>query len=186
MKVILALLSAIVGNCFLNFEAIAEVYLSKEQALELVLGSDVEHKHQPMVLTSDQQEELSKLGLLAGEMPKAHFFVGNKSGQVTGYALIDQEVGKHLPITYIVGLDLNGQVTRVEMMVFREVRGWEARERQFVSQFQGKKFGDSFGVGNNIKHITGATLSCRHVTDGVRRILATDALLREREAAVRP
>ena len=40
-----------------------------------------------------------------------------------------------------------------------------------------KRQGDALKLGGDIRNITGATLSCRNVTNGVKRLLALHALL---------
>lgn len=147
-----------------------EVYLSKEEALSLVLGKDTEHLYVPKKLDAQIQQKLEDLGLaLATE--EAHFFVAKKGSAVTGYALIDSEIGKHLPITYIVGISPEGKVSRVEMMIFREVRGWEARERQFMVQFENKGRSDNLKIGSALRNVSGATLSSIAISKGVKRAL---------------
>ena len=149
----------------------AEVYLTVEQALDLVLGKESTHELDARDVSPDLQEALHDEGLLSGEMPRANFYLGKKDGLISGYALIDNEVGKHLPITYIVGISPAGKVTRVEMMVFREIRGWEARERSYLLQFEGKTTKDEMTVGKSINNVSGATLSCKAMAKGVRRAL---------------
>lgn len=149
--------------------AAAEVYLTKEQALALVLGAENEQAYEPKPLDAALHAQLDERGLLGERKDQAHFFVGRRNGTISGYALIDSEVGKHLPITYIIGFTPTGQVSRVEMMVFREVRGWEARERRFMAQFEGKESSDKFQIGAGLKNVTGATLSSRAIAKGVQR-----------------
>jgi Na+-translocating ferredoxin:NAD+ oxidoreductase RnfG subunit len=158
---------------FVSFQVHAEVYLSQDQALDVVFGKECVRTYDPKEISSDLAEKLDDKGLLAEpEGKKAHFFVcKNKEGAVTNYALIDAEVGKHLPITYIVGISPKGEVTKVEMMVFREVRGWEVRERSFMRQFEGKKEDDDLRIGRGISNISGATLSARAMAKGVERAL---------------
>jgi Na+-translocating ferredoxin:NAD+ oxidoreductase RnfG subunit len=40
-------------------------------------------------------------------------------------------------------------------------------------QFAGKTAADPLRLDGDIKNISGATLSCRHITDAVKRLLAT-------------
>jgi len=41
----------------------------------------------------------------------------------------------------------------------------------------GKKPGERLRLGKDIQNVSGATLSCRHITDGVTRLLATYEVL---------
>lgn len=89
-----------------------------------------------------------------------------------GWFIVDEVVGKHEFITYAVGLNANGSVKQVEIMDYRETYGGEIRDENWRAQFVGKTSQSPLKLDRDIKNISGATLSCRHVTDGVKRLLA--------------
>jgi hypothetical protein len=93
--------------------------------------------------------------------------------KVIGLFVVDHVVGKHLYIDYAVALDTSGRVMRVEILQYRESYGGEVREPGWLAQFIGKASGSPLKVGSDIRNISGATLSSLHVTEGVKRILAT-------------
>jgi hypothetical protein len=90
-----------------------------------------------------------------------------------GWFIVDQVIGKHEFITYAVALTRDGAVRTVEILEYRETYGGEVRNAAWRQQFVGKRFGAPLQLGRDIKNISGATLSSRHVTDGVRRLVAT-------------
>lgn len=94
-----------------------------------------------------------------------------QKGGAVGTVVVDQVIGKHDFITFAVGISTDGAVRGVEILSYREVYGGEVRNERWRRQFVGKRKGDPLRFPLDIKNITGATLSCRHVTDGVRRIL---------------
>jgi len=61
-------------------------------------------------------------------------------------------------------------------MDYRESYGFEVRSPAWREQFVGKTAADPVGLDQDIRNISGATLSARHVTDGVKRVLATYAV----------
>src|SRR5438477_12846455 len=63
------------------------------------------------------------------------FFVAQTGGHVDGYAVIDEEQGEHLPITFAVKLTPGGVVERQEIVCYRESRGDEVRDSRFRKQF---------------------------------------------------
>ena len=89
-----------------------------------------------------------------------------------GWFIVDEVVGKHEFITYAVGLNANGSVKQIEVMDYRETYGGEIRNENWRAQFVGKTSQSPLKLDRDIKNISGATLSCRHVTDGVKRLLA--------------
>jgi Na+-translocating ferredoxin:NAD+ oxidoreductase RnfG subunit len=94
-----------------------------------------------------------------------------------GWFIVDRVVGKHEFITYAVALTRDGAVRSVEILEYRETYGGEVRNPAWRQQFVGKRFGAPLQLDKDIKNISGATLSSRHVSDGVRRLLATYQLL---------
>ena len=61
---------------------------------------------------------------------------------------------------------------QIEIMDYRESYGYEIRNEAWRRQFVGKRDGDPLKLDVDIQNIGGATLSCRHITDGVKRLLA--------------
>jgi Na+-translocating ferredoxin:NAD+ oxidoreductase RnfG subunit len=97
-----------------------------------------------------------------------------------GWFLVDEVLGKHEFITYALGLDASGAVKSVEIMDYRESYGYDVRKDQWRAQFTGKTAADPLKLDQDIKNISGATLSSRHITDGIKRLLATyDLVLRK-------
>ena len=107
---------------------------------------------------------------LAGWSPQV--WQARKGGQTLGWLLVDQVIGKSEAITYALALDVHGQVTALDVLEYRETHGSEIRLPAWRRQFVGKTAHDPLRLDADIKNISGATLSCRHVTDGVRRLLA--------------
>jgi hypothetical protein len=92
-----------------------------------------------------------------------------------GYFFTDSVIGKHDLIRYAVALNADGTVREVEILEYREAYGGEVRNSRWLHQFVGLHHGDSVKVGRGIQNISGATLSSEHLTDGIRRLLATYA-----------
>lgn len=113
--------------------------------------------------------------------PAANRFVENggltwkaqAGDKLLGLFVVDHVIGKHLYIDYAVALDTTGRVMRVEILQYRESYGGEVREPSWLAQFVGKTSSSPLKVGGDIRNISGATLSSHHVTEGVKRILAT-------------
>jgi hypothetical protein len=89
-----------------------------------------------------------------------------------GWFIVDEVIGKHEFITYAIGLTSNGAVRGLEIMDYRESYGGQVRDPKWRAQFVGKTKADPLILDRDIKNISGATLSSRHLTDGVRRVLA--------------
>jgi hypothetical protein len=88
-----------------------------------------------------------------------------------GYFIVERVVGKHEYITVAIGVNPNGTVKQIEIMDYRESYGYEVRDAAWRAQFVGKSASSPLELGADIKNISGATLSSKHITDGVKRVL---------------
>jgi uncharacterized protein with FMN-binding domain len=88
-----------------------------------------------------------------------------------GYFVVDKVVGKHEYITYAVGINQNGTVKQIEILEYNESYGYQVREAAWRAQFVGKSAGSALQLNADIKNISGATLSSKHIADGVKRVL---------------
>jgi Na+-translocating ferredoxin:NAD+ oxidoreductase RnfG subunit len=89
-----------------------------------------------------------------------------------GWFIVDKVVGKHEMITYAVALTAAGAVKEIQILEYRETYGYEVRRPDWRAQFTGKTAADPVKLGSDIHNVSGATLSCKHVTQGVKRVLA--------------
>ncbi len=97
-----------------------------------------------------------------------------------GWFFVDEVLGKHEFITYAVGLDAKGAVCGVEILVYKESYGQQVQNPKWRAQFTGKTAASPLKLDEDIQNISGATLSSRHVMEGVKRILAIhETALRE-------
>ena len=99
-------------------------------------------------------------------------FIAKKEQRVIGYAVICEEIGKHRPITFIAAITPEGKVRDVAIMAYRESQGGEVQRRGFLAQFQGKNLKNPIMPHQDIRNISGATLSVRALSRGVRKALA--------------
>jgi electron transport complex protein RnfG len=136
-------------------------------------------------LTAEQKSRVErKLGYA---LPRSSytFYIAKSGETVDGYAILDDEPGQHLPISYAVKMSPRGTVERQEIMVYRERYGDEVRDPRFREQFVGKSAADPLRPGEEIVAVSGATISSRAMALGVRRclVLLDELVLRpQREA----
>lgn len=93
------------------------------------------------------------------------------SGQRTAWVL--DEIGKEMPIT--VGIVIgNSAIERVQVLVYRESRGWEVKSPAFTAQYDGAKLVSGQKLDRQIDGISGATLSVRALNRLARLALLFD------------
>jgi Na+-transporting NADH:ubiquinone oxidoreductase subunit NqrC len=143
----------------------AKIYVSAEQAQKIVFSNKALTKN-PFIITDDLQEKMR----LASSI--RHPFQGDRIWKATdgSWLVIDEVIGKHEMITYAVGLSPTGSILGIEILEYVESYGYEVAEPQWRKQFVGKTINDPIKLNQDIQNIGGATLSCKHLTDGVKRI----------------
>ena len=109
------------------------------------------------------------VGAPAGWMPRV--FDARNGDAHLGWLIVDQVIGKSELITYSLALDAQGAVLALEVLDYRESHGGEVRLAPWRRQFVGKTSHDAVTLNADIRNISGATLSCRHLTEGVQRLL---------------
>jgi Na+-translocating ferredoxin:NAD+ oxidoreductase RnfG subunit len=155
--------------------AFATVYLTVEQAQSLLFPGAT---FQPLSVTlTDEQakaiERASGVHVLTKQLRVWRVSTG-------GWFIADQVVGKHEFIPFAVALDDQGAVKGVEILEYREAYGGQIRDPNWLQQLVGRRPGVKLRLDKDVRNISGATLSCKHVTDGVSRLLATyDIVLKE-------
>jgi Na+-translocating ferredoxin:NAD+ oxidoreductase RnfG subunit len=157
--------------------AFAVDYLSAEQAAQLIFPDADRFETREVALDANQLQGLAAQGVRA-RSARWPVRVAQRAGATLGYVVIDEVIGKFELISYAVGIDLDGAVRQVEILSYRESHGAEVRLPAWRRQFVGKTAASALRVGDDIANISGATLSCTHVTEGVRRIVAVVALAR--------
>jgi Na+-translocating ferredoxin:NAD+ oxidoreductase RnfG subunit len=162
------------------------VFLSPEEALKIIFKDSKEvHKEDHKLDEAAQKKAQDLLGYVPPK-DRYTFYLGKTDGKVDGYALIDEQVGKVLPITFIIRLSPEGKVQTVEVMVYRESHGGEVKSKRFLRQFENKDLNEELRLQGNIVNISGATLSSRALVIGVRRAIVLWNIFYGNSATVSP
>jgi hypothetical protein len=151
---------------------VAADYLSVEQAQKSLFPSADRFDEVVLALNPAQKQEVASR---AGPQPPHRSIRSWKAfqgGTLLGYVFVDEVVGRQEFITYAAGIDTAGRLGPLEIMAYRESHGGEVRNDAWRRQFSGRESLDQLRFEADIKNIAGATLSCGHVTEGVRWLVA--------------
>jgi len=153
--------------------AYAVQYLTVEQAQREAFPQATFFRTADVVLNPAQAEAVSeRLSKKFKSGQRLRVWRAEQGSQLLGWFVTDAVIGKHLLIDYAVALSPSGEVERVEILEYRENYGGEIRREEWLRQFRGKEAGAALRLDEDVLNITGATLSCRHVTEGVKKIVA--------------
>lgn len=111
----------------------------------------------------------------AGTQPRhgaLQVWAARRNGELLGHVFVDEVLGRVDLITYAAGIDTAGRLRTPEILSYRESHGGEIRAAGWRRQFAGRSGLEALRPGRDIRNIAGATLSCEHVTQGIRWLLA--------------
>lgn len=158
--------------------ACAVEYLTVETAQRLMFPSASTFTLERPAITRDQWRAIDASTHATSQARQFLIFRAQSGQRPLGRVYVDEVIGKSELITYAVAVTPDGAVKQVEILAYRESHGYEVRDPRWRAQFAGKRVSSPVTLNVDIPNLSGATLSSRHVTDGVRRILAIDALIR--------
>ncbi len=146
----------------------AETYLTADQA-QKILWQSAAMKPFDIELNSEQIKAIESSSGTRVSNKKI------KASKTTdgGWFIVDSVIGKHENIDIAIALTKDGKVKGIEILTYRETYGDQVRGPKWLAQFFGKDYTEVLKLDRKIKNISGATLSCRHITDGVNRLTHT-------------
>lgn len=158
---------AIIGLAMISAPIIAQakIYVSSEQAQKILFPNKSLTKN-PIIITDDLQDKLRAASSIRYPFQGERIWKTNDGG----WLVIDEVIGKHEMVTYAVALSSTGSILGIEILEYVESYGYEVAEPQWRKQFVGKTVHDPIKLNQDIQNIGGATLSCKHITDGVKRV----------------
>jgi hypothetical protein len=148
-----------------------EEFLTEEEAARLMFPKSERIGLETIELSDEQKKVIEER--IGWHFPESQFnvYIGKTGALIDGYAIVQNTIGKHKAITYMVGVDPKGQVLNIEVLVYREAKGVEVRTKRFNAQYEGKTVFDPIRINRDIINITGATMSVRSMSAGVKRTL---------------
>lgn len=143
-----------------------KIYVTVEQVQQIIFPNQ-RMTAVPMLITDDVQKKMKSASGVSEP------FKGNRIYKVANgsWLIVDEVVGKHEMITYAIGISSTGAVLGVEIMEYRESYGYQVADLGWRQQFNGKTVADPIKLNQDIQNISGATLSSKHLTDGIKRVL---------------
>lgn len=147
-------------------------YFTAEQAQIALFGDKAKLTPSFIKMNDDQRDAIEKLSDVRQRWKTQKTWKAYENGKFKGWFIIDKVIGKHEFITYATALSPEGKVLGIEVMDYRETYGDQIRHTDWREHFVGANKNSPLALEEDIPNISGATLSCRNVTNGVKRLLA--------------
>lgn len=150
----------------------AKIYVGVEETQQRLFPGQ-KLTQNPIALTEAQREKMRELSSVREP------FRGERVWKTTqgDWFIVDEVVGKHEMVKYALAINADGTIKGIEIMEYVESYGYEVGEASWRNQFVGKTGDATLKLNKDIKNISGATLSCKHLTDGVKRLMVMHDLV---------
>lgn len=179
-----ALLSkTIVGTALLMLQFVAETaaraehYLSIGEARQICFPDGERFESRTILLSSNQAKTIEQKSGVKVRSPTNQVWLAWQGTNLAGVLVVDHVPGKHEVIDFAVAIAPDSRVRQVEILEYREHYGGGIRDAKWRGQFKGKSSASKLKLNDDVYNISGATISCRNVTEGVKRVLATFELV---------
>jgi len=164
---------------------VAAEYLTLEAAQRAVFPEAARFEPLPLTLTPAQRQVVATLA--GAQPPRGRLRAWRAEGpsSLIGYFFVDEVLGRQDFIDYAAGINSDGTLRTPEIMAYRESHGGEVRNAAWRGQFARRGDGVRLRASIDIKNIAGATLSCEHLTAGIRYLSALWQMVLRAEAQVK-
>lgn len=178
------MLTFLVMECILVTPSSAVRLLTEEEALKEMFPEADSFVNETRVLDPEEmvrlKNRIKKLVLyqkgsqseMLAEKNDYVFYFAMKGGEKIGVAVMEMQPGKWGPVQFIIALDMDGKVKNLAVMFYVEQRGRPIARRSFLGQFIGKSSGNPIVIREDIRAISGATISSRCTAFTVRKVIA--------------
>ena len=140
-----------------------------EEYINFAYGKDIQVKFIKWNPTQERKIIFEKKARLRFMFDHIYVWEITRSDTIVGIAILDNVLGKSLPITFLSCFNSDGQLIKTHIVKYREDYGYEVGNKRWLNQFIGLDVNSDFIIGKNIDGISGATISVNSVTRGINR-----------------
>jgi len=176
----ITLVASVLLTCLVG-SAGAKLFHTQKEALALAFPEATRVEAKTHILTPEQASEIESQSRSELESRLVTLHTAWQGDVLLGFAHIDVHTVRTKAEGLMVVLSPEGVVRSVRVLAFYEPLDYLPTARWY-EQFVGKGGEDGLRVGRDIDAVSGATLSARAASAGVRRALAFHAVLLQGEA----
>lgn len=144
----------------------------KDKCIDVIdsyFGSNIELRNGEFVIPLELKSQIENKVKQRFYRDKIYYWIIKGSNEIN-YALLDNSIGKTMPITYLIIFNSKLEVVNSSIIKYREPYGGEVSGKKWLDQFKGMKQDFLYQYGKEIDGISGATLSVRSVTKGISKL----------------
>ena len=101
---------------------------------------------------------------------KLYYWTITQDDSTKAYAFLDNVIGKSMPITFMVILNIDGEIINANIIKYREAYGSVVGNKVWLQKFINLNNNSSYNIGKEIDGISGATISVKSMSKGIQKI----------------
>ena len=148
----------------------AEIFYSKNEAMELAFGTGTEIEPLSLFPDEDQTAKIQQDAKVKLDSGLFTFYVGKSQGKILGYAAIETGTVRTKPETLMIVLTADGELRNVYTLAFHEPPEYQPPQAWFEKLYNRPLAEMDFNKG--VDGISGATLSTRAAINSIRKVMA--------------
>ena len=141
-----------------------------EKILIKELSDTVILSHQKFIIPKEVKNKIQSKTKQKFFRNELNIWTISTADTISHYAIIDNSLGKSMPITFLVVFTTDGKIRYTQIVKYREPYGGEISSLSWTSQFMGMSNESEFKMGKTIDGISGATISTHSVTKGIHKL----------------
>lgn len=141
-----------------------------EETIEKFFNGNVEYEMIVFKIPLDLKNKIERKVQQTFSHDKLYIWKVRENGKVVGFAVLDNVLGKSMPITFLVIFDMNCKILNSSVIKYREPYGGAVKNENWNAQFKNKDSSSSYEVGKEINGISGATISVHSVSKGIHKL----------------
>lgn len=147
-----------------------EIRNKTEELIYSVFGENVEFTLTKYIIPVNIKSQIEKKAGQAFYQSIVYLYKVTENDKFVGFAVLDNVIGKSMPITFLVMFDPNGIIISTSIVKYREPYGGGVSSNRWNEQFKGLNSTSNFDVGKDINSISGATISVYSVSKGIQKL----------------
>jgi Na+-translocating ferredoxin:NAD+ oxidoreductase RnfG subunit len=161
-----------------SFLAAGDIKISCEEHLSNLYPVDTDFSMHILLLDKQVKKKVENKVKQKFYRDKLYYWNITKGDSTMAYAFLDNVIGKSMPITFLVILNMNGNIINTNVIKYREAYGGEVGNTGWLQQFYTRNNNSRYKIGKDIDGISGATISVKSMSKGLQKITALYPLIK--------
>ena len=160
-----------------SFLAAGDIKISCEEHLSNLYPVDTDFSMHILLLDKQVKKKVENKVKQRFYRDKLYYWNITKGDSTMAYAFLDNVIGKSMPITFMVILNIDGDIINANVIKYRESYGSEVGNKGWLQQFIDFNNNSDYNIGKEIDGISGATISVKSMSKGMQKITALYPLI---------